>query len=160
MPKSVSSKFPAKGEAMVEGIMNSFPFRAKVQGDGKGGHKLNVSKALQKASGARAGESVSVEITRVDDEPEARVPADFRKALAADPIVRAMWSDITPLARRDWVLWVTSAKQGETRKRRVEVACSKLASGMRRVCCFPGLNWMTKGHPRSETWAPLPKAKK
>src|SRR5436305_74994 len=25
------------------------------------------------------------------------------------------WADITPMARRDWILWITSAKQNETR---------------------------------------------
>ena len=72
-----------------------------------------------------------------------RVPADLQKALTATPKARTTWLDITPIARRDWILWITSAKLPETRARRIKVACSKLASGKRRVCCFEGIKWLT-----------------
>lgn len=58
--------------------------------------------------------------------------------LAASPQAQAVWQDITSLARNEWVCWVTSAKKAETRARRIEVADSKLKSGMRRPCCFAG----------------------
>lgn len=45
-----------------------------------------------------------------------------------------MWSDITPIARRDWIAWITSAKQPETRARRIQNVCEMLATGKRRVC--------------------------
>jgi len=38
------------------------------------------------------------------EEPEPRVPTDLRKVLAATPKARALWFDITPIARRDWIL--------------------------------------------------------
>jgi hypothetical protein len=50
------------------------------------------------------------------------VPADLRNALAADPAAKATWSDITPVARRDWIAWITSGKKAETRGKRVAVA--------------------------------------
>ena len=68
--------------------------------------------------------------------PEPRLPADLRKALTAAPKARAVWSDITPAARHDWILWITSAKRAETRASRIASACDMLASGKRRVCCF------------------------
>jgi uncharacterized protein YdeI (YjbR/CyaY-like superfamily) len=65
-----------------------------------------------------------------------RVPTDLRKALAAGAKARAQWGDLTPLARRDFVSWIDSAKQPETRRRRIERACSMLAAGKRRPCCY------------------------
>lgn len=67
-----------------------------------------------------------------------KIPADFAKALIADPKAFALWEDITPLARNEWICWVTSAKQIETRNRRIKVGLSKLRSGMRRPCCWAG----------------------
>src|SRR3982074_2410370 len=67
---------------------------------------------------------------------EPRVPTDLRKALAATPMAKAQWSDLTPIARRDFISWIESAKQPETRKRRVESIPSRLASGKRRPCCY------------------------
>ena len=65
------------------------------------------------------------------------VPADLRQALAAAPPgARNVWSDITPIARRDWIHWIVSAKRAETRARRIETTCDMLAKGKRRPCCF------------------------
>lgn len=70
------------------------------------------------------------------EEPEARLPADLRKVFATAPQAKAQWSDLTPLARRDFIMWIDSARQAETRKRRIESIPSRLASGKRRPCCF------------------------
>src|SRR5947207_8323101 len=69
-------------------------------------------------------------------ESEARVPTDRRKALAATPMAKAQWRDLTPIARRDFISWIDSAKQPETRRRRIEKACSMLVAGKRRPCCY------------------------
>ena len=67
-----------------------------------------------------------------------RMPADFRKAIESDPIVKDGWADITPLARNEWICWVTSAKKDETRNRRITVGLDKMRKGMRRPCCWAG----------------------
>src|SRR6266511_2746366 len=70
------------------------------------------------------------------EEGERREPTDLRKALAATPMARAQWTDLTPIARRDFISWIDSAKHPETRRRRIERACSMLAAGKRRPCCY------------------------
>lgn len=67
---------------------------------------------------------------------ETKAPPDLRKALAADPKIMALWKDLTPISRRDFISWITSAKQPETRRRRIRIACDKLLSGKRRPCCY------------------------
>jgi uncharacterized protein YdeI (YjbR/CyaY-like superfamily) len=69
-------------------------------------------------------------------EPEPKVPADLRKVFAAAPAAKAQWNDLTPLARQDFMMWIDSAKQSETRQRRIDSVPSRLASGKRRPCCF------------------------
>jgi hypothetical protein len=145
---------------MVEGTINGFPFRAALEPDGKGSHGLKVNQAMHAAAGADAGETVTVEITRVEEEPETRIPMDLRQALAAAPLARASWTNITPMARQNWILWISSARQPETRRSRIGKACDMLASGKRRVCCFGGLNWLRKDHATAgETWLQLPNSK-
>ena len=70
------------------------------------------------------------------EESEPRLPTDLRKALAATPMAKAQWRDLTPIARRDFISWIDSAKQPETRRRRIEKACSMLVAGKRRPCCY------------------------
>src|SRR5690606_26109664 len=92
--------------------------------------------ALCGAAGAAPGDTVALAIAPGEKEPEPRVPVDVRRALAANPAAKATWADITPVARRDWIHWITSGKKAETRVKRIDTACDKLASGMRRACCF------------------------
>jgi uncharacterized protein YdeI (YjbR/CyaY-like superfamily) len=66
------------------------------------------------------------------------MPADWQKALIAMPAARAVWEDITPLARNEWICWVTSGKLAETRGIRIKKGISKLKGGMRRPCCWAG----------------------
>jgi len=66
------------------------------------------------------------------------LPADVQKAIFSVPKARALWEDITPLARNEWICWITSGKKAETRTIRIEKALSKLKSGMRRPCCWEG----------------------
>jgi hypothetical protein len=157
LPKNASAKLPSRGMTMVEGMMNSFPFRAALEPNGKGSHSLRINKAMRVAAGADALDTVTVEITRAGEEPEMRVPMDLRKALAAAPLAQAGWEDITPMARQDWIFSISSAKQPETRRRRIEKACDMLASGKRRLCCFPGIKWVMKENAKScGMWLPLP----
>jgi hypothetical protein len=160
LPRNASAKLPSRGTTMVEGTINGFPFRAALEPDSKGSHCHKVNKAMHDAAGADAGDTVTMEITRIGEESEIRVPIDLRKALAAAPPAQAMWAAITPMARRDWILWLSSTKHSETRRGRIEKACNMLASGKRRVCCFGGLNWLRKDHATAgETWLPLPDSK-
>ena len=160
LPKGASAQLPSRGRTMVEGMINSFPFRAALEPNGKGSHWLRVNKSMRDAAGAGAVDTVTVEITRAGDEPEIRVPLDLRRALAASPLAQAGWKDITPLARRDWIFSISSAKQPETRRRRIAKACDMLACGKRRLCCFPGVKWLMKENAKScGMWLPLPSAK-
>jgi hypothetical protein len=157
LPKNASAKLPSRGLTMVEGTINSFPFRAALEPNGKGSHRLRVNQTMLDGAGADAVDAVTVEITRAGEEPEIRVPVDLRKALAAAPLAQAGWEDITPMARRDWIFSISSAKQPETRRRRIEKACDMLACGKRRLCCFPGVKWIMKKNAKScGMWLPLP----
>ena len=144
LPKNASAKLPSRSMTSVAGTINGVPFRATLEPDGQKGHWLKVDRKLSKAARANAGDVVTLEIAPVGEEPEPRVPADLKKALATAPKARALWSEITPIARRDWIHWITSAKQPETRTRRVVNACSMLAAGKRRVCCFDRSGFYSK----------------
>jgi hypothetical protein len=126
----------------VEGTINGFPFRATLEPDGQKSHWLRVNRKLREAAGADAGDVVTLELAPIALEP--RVPPDLRKALAAAPKAWALWSDITTNARTDWIHWIVSAKRPETRARRVANACSMLAGGKRRVCCFDRSGFYSK----------------
>ena len=67
-----------------------------------------------------------------------KLPEDFKKSITSNHSVLAIWQDITPLARNEWICWITSAKKSETRNIRIKKALSKIGGGMRRPCCWAG----------------------
>lgn len=70
--------------------------------------------------------------------PLHRTPADLRGALGAASLAQAAWKELTPLARNEWICWVTSPKQAQTRIRRIRRTIEDLEAGKRRPCCWPG----------------------
>lgn len=151
LPKDASAKLPTRSQTTVEGSINGCSFRATLEPDGQKSHWLKVTNKLRQAAGAQVGDVITLEILSVGKEPEPRMPTDLRKALPASPAARAVWTDITPVARRDWIHWITSAKQSETRARRIRNACEMLAGGKRRVCCFDRSGFYSKsfGAPKA-----------
>jgi uncharacterized protein YdeI (YjbR/CyaY-like superfamily) len=67
-----------------------------------------------------------------------QLPNDLKKALTTNSRAQKIWDDITPLARNEWICWVTSGKKAETRDIRLKKAISKMKGGMRRPCCWAG----------------------
>ena len=67
-----------------------------------------------------------------------KVPMDLKKVLTSFPKALAEWEDLTPLARNEWICWITSVKKMETRNHRIERTCTELMEGKRRPCCWPG----------------------
>lgn len=67
-----------------------------------------------------------------------KMPADLQKALTSSKAVQAAWEDLTPLARNEWICWVTFVKKEGTRKEHVKRTTSQLKEGKRRPCCWIG----------------------
>lgn len=144
LPKSASDKLPRRGRTSVEGTINEYHFQATLDPDGQLSHWLKVSEELREAAGVNTGETVTVEMSPVDPEPEPQVPYDLRKALAASPDATTDWKATTTIVRLDWIHWIESAKQAKTRQRRVDNACDMLSSGKKRVCCFDQSGYYSK----------------
>ena len=136
LPESASAKLPSRGSTLVEGTINGFRSKIVLEPDGKGSHWFRVDSGLREAAGIAAGDAVTLAVEPSKEWPEPEVPADLNQALASDPQANALWGDITPMARWDWLRWIRATHNPETRSRRIEVAMSKLKAGERRPCCF------------------------
>jgi hypothetical protein len=127
---------------MVSGTINSAPFDASLEPDGRytfeqrSSHWFTPDKNLLDAASAKAGNTVQVSLESIKEWIEPEVPEDLKKALATSPKAEAFWEDITPGAPWDWIRWIRAVKTAETRQKHITVALDKLNKGMRRPCCF------------------------
>jgi hypothetical protein len=72
-----------------------------------------------------------------------KVPADLREVLISDTEALVVWENLTPLARNEWICWVTFVKKDDTRKEHIKRTISELKEGMRRPCCWLGCTHRT-----------------
>ncbi|KAF0245356.1 MAG: hypothetical protein FD180_1671 [Planctomycetota bacterium] len=64
--------------------------------------------------------------------PEAKVPPDLAAALKKNAKARAAFESFPPSHRREYIEWITEAKQEETRNRRLATTLEWLAKGKSR----------------------------
>ena len=131
-PVEASEKLPSRGMVMVVGTINGIPVEMALEPDGKGSHWFLVSESLFSALQEKQVK-VAFEILESWHEPD--VPNDLYAALEASDLV-GTWLSLTTKARWEWVRWVRFTNNPDTRKKRIEVTCSKLDAGKRRPCCF------------------------
>ena len=117
---------------LVEGTINGYHFKTPLEPDGRGSHWLKVDKDMP----VSAGDTAELAIEPSKAWPEPTLPDDIQSALNKAPDVQKLWSDITPMARWDWIRWIQGTNNSETRAKHIRVAFSKLRNGTRRPCCF------------------------
>lgn len=136
LPEAASKQLPSRGQVMVKGTINDVSLHTALEPDGNGGHWLHIDKTMGQAAKATAGKVVVLAIESTKVWPEPIVPPDIQAGLVARPDTQPLWLRITPMARWEWIRWIGSTKQAQTRQRHIEVARSKLQAGARRRCCF------------------------
>lgn len=93
---------------------------------GGGKYRMQINTAQRKAARVDWGDAVSVEL-RIDLASRAvPIPADLRAALAKHPKARKGFEEMPPGHRRQFLMWVASAKRPETRQRHLDRAIDHL----------------------------------
>lgn len=82
-----------------------------------------------------------------------KIPVDLKNTLDSDKKVLDVWNSLTPLARNEWICWVTLVKKEATRKEHLKRVVIELKEGKRRPCC-----WMGCIHRKDKPLSPSVKA--
>ena len=97
----------------------------------RGRYLLGLSNANRKAAGVVTGDEVEVDVEFDAEPPVVVEPADFARALDADPVARAAYDRLAYSHKREHVRAIETAKRPETRLRRIEQAVAMLRAGPR-----------------------------
>lgn len=135
IPLSASEKLPSRGMVMAQGKANGAPFTAALEPDGQGSHWFAASESLIKEAGLKEDQPASFDISPLDDWTEPEISPDIMEAVTKAGL-GDRWDSLTTKARWDWLRWIRATKNPATRKKRIEVACSKLRQGDNNPCCF------------------------
>ncbi len=119
IPFSVVDAFGCKGQFKIKGRINGHPFRSSAMPHGDGTHYMVVNKAIRDAIGATQGEIVKITLEPDSGARKVSIPADFKRALAKNRRAEAAFAALSFSHKKEFVDWITGAKQAETRARRI-----------------------------------------
>jgi hypothetical protein len=129
LPFSVEEVFGTKARLPVKGTLNGAPFASSAMPAGDGTHAIAVSKQLQAAARAGAGDTVTV-VLEPDTEPRTvDVPAELQAAFSAAHEARAAFGALAYSHQKEYVTWIARAKRPATRERRAAQAIEMLTTG-------------------------------
>ena len=93
-------------------------------------YMLPLSAENREAAGVKAGDEIEVEL-ELDTKPRvAAVPADLKKALAADREAQRAFESLSYSNKRRHILSIEGAKSEETRQRRIGKVVTELKGGV------------------------------
>jgi hypothetical protein len=128
IPRSMSEKFPSRGIVLVSIAYDDVIVPIVLEPDGWGSHWFEIPEEFELIQ--------EIEVLPASQWPEPMVPEDVLAAFRSIPSIYEMWEDITAAARWDWLRWIRSTSNAETRKKRISAAIDKMKKGERRPCCF------------------------
>lgn len=125
IPDEVIEKLGAGKKPPVRVTINGQSYRSTVAVMG-GKFMVGVSAENRAKTGVSGGDEVDVELA-LDTEPrEVTVPADFAKALKANPEAGKKFDALSYSKKQAFVVSIEGAKTQETRERRVAKAVTEL----------------------------------
>ncbi len=129
IPTEVSVSLGAKGQVRVKGTINGHPYRSTALPMGDGSHYLVVGKDIRDQIKVTQGDKVLVTLELDAEERQVEVPPDLERALDNDLAAKAGYDKLAYSHKKAYVDWITSAKQADTRQRRIEKSLEMLAQG-------------------------------
>ena len=131
IPFDVYAHYGTRGRVSVRGTINGSEFQTSIFPDGEGGFNMMVNKNMQREAKAKPGDVVKVVMQMDVEQREVAVPDDVQAAMKLNKEAQAGFAKMSPAAQKEYLDWITSAKQQQTRERLIEKAIPMIAQGKR-----------------------------
>lgn len=131
IPFSVEEEYGTRGQVKVKVLFDKHPYRGVLANMGTGCHILGVRKDIRQAIGKQVGDSILVQLERDTEERTVDVPDDLKKVLAKNKAAQKFFDSLSFTNRKEYALWIGSAKKEETRAKRLEQTLDKLLAGLK-----------------------------
>jgi hypothetical protein len=129
VPFDVEQVYGTRGQVKVKATFDGHAYRGVLANMGLGCHQIGVRKDVRKAIGKGVGDKVFVTLERDLEERIVNVPEELQKLFAENLKAKAFYDSLSFTNRKEYALWISSAKRPETRKRRLKQILEKLSIG-------------------------------
>lgn len=125
IPFDVEKVFGTK-RVKVKAKFDGIEYRGSIVRMGLPCYIIGITKEIRKKINKEAGESISVEIEKDEEERVIELPEDFKILLNNNNEASKFYESLSYSAKRKYDKWITGAKKLETREKRMQEAISKL----------------------------------
>jgi hypothetical protein len=129
IPFNVEKTYGTKGQVKVKATFDGHAYRGVIANMGSGCHILGVRKDIRAAIGKVVGDTVLVELQKDTEERIVDVPEDLQLALARSKKARDFFEALSYTNRKEYAVWISSAKRAETREKRLAESIKKMLAG-------------------------------
>jgi hypothetical protein len=120
VPFSIQEVWGSKAAVKVKANVDKLFHRGLIVPDGKGNHFMGLKTALMAELGKSAGDVVDVTLEVDTEERIVEIPPALKKLLAKNLKEKKIFDKLSYTRRKEYALWISSAKKKETLHRRLE----------------------------------------
>ena len=126
-PYDVIKLYGVKGRVAVKAIFDGqIAYRGSLVKMGYPCHILGITKEIRQQLGKSPGDTIKVEIEQDLEIRQVLVPDDVKVLLDEKPKAKKYYESLSYTDRKEYIRWIESAKQVETRARRIGIFMEKL----------------------------------
>lgn len=128
-PFDVEKEYGTRGQVKVKATFDGHPYRGILAPMGTGGHVIIVRKDIREAIGKTAGDKIDVTLEKDTEERILEIPDDLQALLKKNAPARKFFETLSYTNRKEYAVWIASAKKEETRLKRLDDTLTKLLAG-------------------------------
>jgi hypothetical protein len=126
-PYDVMKLYGVKGRVAVKAIFDDqVSYRGSLVKMGTPCHILGITKEIRQKLGKSLGDNIRVIIEQDLEIREVIIPDDVKILLDDNPRAKKYFESLSYTDRKEYIRWIESAKQAETRERRIGIFIGKL----------------------------------
>lgn len=129
IPFEVEAVYGTKGQVKVKALFDGYPYRGVLANMGMGCHVIILRKDVRRAIGKTVGDKVKVDLEQDTEERFVAIPDELEKAFLKTPDAKNIFGTLSYTNRKEYAVWISSAKKADTREKRVRDAIQKLLQG-------------------------------
>jgi len=126
-PFDTEKLFGTKGHVKVVATFDGIAeYKGSLANMGQGCHVLGLTKEIRKKINKTFGDTVNVELKKDTQERKVVIPNDAQALLNANRDAKEFFDTLSYTNRKEYIIWIESAKKEETRAKRLAELIIKL----------------------------------
>jgi hypothetical protein len=131
-PYDVQELYGVRGQVKVKAIFdNAVEYRGSLAKMGMPCHILGITKEIRYLLGKTFGDEITVELEKDIEERVVIVPGDIADILNTHPKAKKFYESLSYTDQKEYIRWIETTQNPETRARRIGIFVDKLKVGKR-----------------------------